>query len=164
MSIRLETKCITEIDPFELRAGWGHIPVTIRMHLRLGIVYTCKKKKKPKKPQLLYFLDVKLQVGANTAWDRFIRAGVFILVYTGVRTGILGYFRKAHRKVPKFPEGKELLTNMSDTREIEYGLVPNTQGKSDLWKLFSLRQTAELMLMFLYVQQYNSIVKLAGGT
>ena len=123
-----------------------------------------KKKKKPKKPQLLYFLDVKLQVGANTAWDSFIRAVVFILVYTGVRTGILGYFRKAHRKVPKFPEGKELLTNMSDTREIEYGLVPNTQGKSDLWKLFSLRQTAELMLMFLYVQQYNSIVKLAGGT
>ena len=45
-----------------------------------------------------------------------------LVVYTSiplVRTGILGYFRKAHRKMPKFPEGKELLLiNMANTREI----------------------------------------------
>ena len=55
-----------------------------------------------------------------------------------VHTSALSYFLKAHQKVPKFPEGKELLINMVDTREIEYTLVPNTKGKSDLWKQFSL--------------------------
>ena len=49
-----------------------------------------------------------------------------------VSTGILSYFRKAHWKIPKFTEGKELLLiNMADTCEIEYTLVPNTKGKSD---------------------------------
>ena len=56
-----------------------------------------------------------------------------------VRIGILGYFRKAHRNVLKFPEGKGLLLiNMADTCEIEHTLVPNTKGKSDLWKHFNL--------------------------
>ena len=47
-----------------------------------------------------------------------------------VRIGILGYFRKAHRNMLKFAEGKGLLlTNMADTYEIEYTLVPNTKQK-----------------------------------
>ena len=29
-------------------------------------------------------------------------------------------------------------TTMADTHEIEYVLVPNTKGKSDLWKHFSM--------------------------
>ena len=29
---------------------------------------------------------------------------------------------------------------MADAREIEYTLVPNTKGKLDLWKHFSLRK------------------------
>ena len=41
--------------------------------------------------------------------------------------------------MPKFPEGRELLINiLADTRKIEYTLVPNTKGKSDLWKHFNL--------------------------
>ena len=58
-----------------------------------------------------------------------------VLVYT-----IPGYFWNAHRKVKKFPEGNELLINMADTHEIEYTLVPNTKGKSDLWKHFNLQK------------------------
>ena len=43
------------------------------------------------------------------------------------------YFKKVHRKVPKFSEGKELLINiLADTCEVEYTLVPNTKGKSEL--------------------------------
>ena len=56
------------------------------------------------------------------------------------RFGLLGYFRKTLRKVPKFPEGKELRINMSDKREIKYTLVPNTKVKSDLWKHCSLHE------------------------
>ena len=55
--------------------------------------------------------------------------------------GTIGYFRKAHRKVSQFPEGKELLlVNMADTSEIEHTLVPNTKGISDLWKHFDVRK------------------------
>lgn len=56
-----------------------------------------------------------------------------------VCTGLLCYVWKAHRKMLKFPEGKELFhTNMVDMREIEYNLVLNTRGKSDLWKRVNL--------------------------
>ena len=38
------------------------------------------------------------------------------------------------QKVPKFAERKEhLLINMADTREVDDTLVPDTNGKSDLW-------------------------------
>lgn len=58
-----------------------------------------------------------------------------------VHTGILGYFQKTHQKELKFPEGKELLLiNMVDIHEIKHTLVPNTTGKSDLWKRFNLRK------------------------
>ena len=77
--------------------------------------------------------------------------------------GTIGYFRKAHRKVPKFPEGKKLfLLIMADTREIEYTLVPKYQSEIRSVENTSIfvteRQLAELMLMLLYV------VKLAEGT
>ena len=84
------------------------------------------------------------------------------MVYTGLptgltgmltgryRTNILGYFRKAYRKVPKFPKGKEFLINVADTREIEYVLITDTKenricGNSSIY--VSERQTAELMVM-----------------
>ena len=48
-------------------------------------------------------------------------------------------FRKAHWKVPKLPEGKELLLiNMANTNEIKYTLVPDKKRKSDLRKHFNL--------------------------
>ena len=82
-----------------------------------------------------------------------------------------GYFRKAHRKVPKFPEGKEkklLLINMADTSEIEYTLVPNTKGKSDLWKHFNLRKRKTDSRIDADVAIFkplcNSVVKRVGGT
>ena len=82
--------------------------------------------------------------------------------------GILGYFRKAHRKVPKFLEGKELFhMNMADTREIEYTIVPNIKAKSDVWKLFNLRErkTAGRVDGDVTVcQQCCSLLNLAGGT
>ena len=84
-----------------------------------------------------------------------------------VRTGLLGYFRETHRKVPKLPERKEHLINMSNTREIEYTLVPNTKGKVDLWKHFGLRKQKTDGYIDTDVgacKQCNSVVKLAGGT
>ena len=55
-----------------------------------------------------------------------------------VHTSILSYFPKAHQKVLKFPDGKELLINMADTHGTEYTLVQNTKGKIDLWRHFNL--------------------------
>ena len=81
--------------------------------------------------------------------------------------GILGYFRKARRKVPKCPEGKELLINMADAREIEYTLVPNTKGKLDLWKHFSLRKRktdGRIDANVAVCKQCNSVVTRVGDT
>ena len=67
----------------------------------------------------------------------------------------------------KFPEEEERLPiKMSDTREIEYTLVPNTKGKSDLWKHFDLRKrkTDGRMDADVVCKQCSSVVKLAGGT
>ena len=52
-------------------------------------------------------------------------------------------------------------TTHPDSREIEYSPVPNTEGKSDLWKHFNVceRQTAKLVLMLLYV---NSAIPLSN--
>ena len=83
--------------------------------------------------------------------------------YTGTdfRTGILGYLRKTHRQVPKFPEGKELLlTSMAATRDIEY---TSPKYRRDIRSVEALhyvaqRQSAELMLMLL------NVINLAGGT
>ena len=68
---------------------------------------------------------------------------------------MLHYFQKAHQKVWKFPEEKDLLLiNIVDAHKIEYTLVPSSKGKSDLWKHFNLhkqKMMAKLMLMLLYV-------------
>lgn len=78
-------------------------------------------------------------------------------------TSILGSFWKAQWKVLKFPERKELLLiNMEDTHGIEYSLVPNIKGKSELWQHFSLciymkDRKPKLMLMLLYI---NSAIPL----
>ena len=78
-----------------------------------------------------------------------------------VHTGILGYFQKTHQKELKFPERKELLLiNMEDTHGIEYSLVPNIKGKSELWQHFSLciymkDRKPKLMLMLLYINSEN---------
>ena len=68
----------------------------------------------------------------------------------------------------KFLEGKELLPiNMSDTREIEYTQVPNTKGKSDLWKHFNLRKRktgGQIDAAVAVCKQFRSFVKHAGGT
>ena len=69
--------------------------------------------------------------------------------------------------MPKFPEGKELLLiNMSDTREIDYTLVPNTKGKSDLWNHINLRKQKKdgrIDTDVAECKQSNSVVKLMGG-
>ena len=75
--------------------------------------------------------------------------------------------RKAHQKVPKFPEGKEPLINiLADSREIEYTLVPNTKGKPDLWKHFNLRRRKTdgwIDAVFAVCDQCSSFVKYAGS-
>ena len=66
-----------------------------------------------------------------------------LVIYTGINgfTGMLnGRWDLLVRKVPKFPEGKERLINMADTREIEYTLVSNARGKLDLCKHVNLRK------------------------
>ena len=55
---------------------------------------------------------------------------------------------------------------MSDTHEINYTLVPNTKGKSDLWNHFNLRKQKSDGRIDTDVperKQSNSVVKLVGG-
>ena len=79
-----------------------------------------------------------------------------------------GYSRKEHRKEPIFPEGKEpLLISMADTLEIEYTLVQNIEGKSDLIKHLKLRKRktdGRFDADAAVCKQCNSVVKLAEGT
>ena len=70
-------------------------------------------------------------------------------------------------KCRSFLKGRNFFSSSwRDTREIEYTLVPNTKGKPDLWKHFNLyaseRQTAELMLMLLYVNSANIDIPLSN--
>ena len=87
----------------------------------------------------------------HTDFSGMLNGWCGIYMGTVVRTGILGYLRKAHKRTSKFPEGKErLLINMSDTREIEHTQDPNTKCYQICGNTFiyvSERQTAELMLM-----------------
>ena len=58
------------------------------------------------------------------------------------------------------------LTDMSDTCEIKYALVPNTNGKSDLWKHFNLHKQktdGQIDADAAVCKQCSSNVKLAGG-
>ena len=51
---------------------------------------------------------------------------------------------------------------MSDTREIEYTQVPNTKGKSDLWKHFNLRKRktgGQIDAAVAVCKQFRSFVK-----
>ena len=70
--------------------------------------------------------------------------------------------------MPRTREGKELsLINMADAREIEYTLVPNTKGNSDLWNHFNLRMRKTDGRTDTDVgvcKQCNSVVRLSEDT
>ena len=62
---------------------------------------------------------------------------------------------------------KELLISIADRREIEYTLVPNTKGKSDLWKHLYVckRKTDGRIDPYVAVcKQCNSVVRLSEDT
>ena len=55
---------------------------------------------------------------------------------------------------------------MAGTHEMKYTLVPNSKGKSDLWKYFNLskkKTNGQINMDVAVCKQCNSIVKLAGG-
>ena len=140
-----------------------------------------------------------------------------------VHTNMLGYFRKAHQKVLKFFEGKELFpvnmagtheientlfavpkgnhicgntvycpyqyawlfpeslwesvkffegkelfpVNMAGAHEIQNTLMPNTKGKSHLWKHFNLHKWKTNVWIDADVavsEHCDSVVKFVGGT
>ena len=83
-----------------------------------------------------------------------------------VRLSILVYSVIAGTQIEKCQsslKGKNFhLINMVDTCEIDYALVPNTKGKSGLWKhliYVSGRQMTKMMLNLLYL---NSEIPLSN--